>query len=112
MPFSYMHVFPYSVRERTPASRMQQVQDSKKTIRANRLRSIAKAKKEEFIQSLLGQNIEVLIENKRAKSGRLKGVSSNYLQVELDGDNNLQNQIVTVKIVKNDSGMVLGQLSN
>lgn len=110
MPFSYMHVFPYSVREGTPAAKMKQVQDSKKTLRANRLRTLAKAKKEAFIESLLGQNLEVLVENKRTKSGKLKGVSSNYLQVELDGSDDLKNQIVKVMAISAKNGMVSGEL--
>lgn len=109
MPFSYMHVFPYSVREGTPAAGMKQVQDSVKTLRAQRLRNLAKIKKETFINSLIGKNLEVLVENNRSKSGKLKGVSSNYLQVVFDGDDELKNTIVPVHVVGLDAGIVLGQ---
>lgn len=110
MPFSYMHVFPYSVREGTPAASMKQVQDSVKTLRAQRLRELAKNKKEAFIKSLLGQNLEVLVENNRSKSGKLKGVSSNYLQVIFDGDDEHKNTIVMVRAIGVDAGMVLAEL--
>lgn len=107
MPFSYMHVFPYSIRPGTPAAEMIQVDEKIKKIRATRLRELAKIKKQSFLESLIGQNIEILVEKKRDKSGRLKGVSSNYIQVYLEGEDELKNQIIQAKIVSMDDGMVI-----
>ncbi|MEI8378032.1 MAG: tRNA (N(6)-L-threonylcarbamoyladenosine(37)-C(2))-methylthiotransferase MtaB, partial [bacterium] len=106
MPFSYMHVFPYSVRPKTPAAIMLQVDEKTKKIRATRLRELAKVKKQNFLESLIGKNIEVLVEKNRDKSGYLKGVSSNYIQATLEGNKILKNQIVLAKVVSVDNGMV------
>ena len=111
MPFSYMHIFPYSVREGTPAAKMEQVQDSTKTIRAKALRELAKSKKENFITNLIGQNLEVLVENKRDKSGKLKGISSNYLQVVFDGGEELKKTIIPINAVGFEADIVLGKVS-
>ncbi len=110
MPFCYMHVFPYSVRPGTPAAKMIQVDEKTKKIRANRLRELAKVKKQSFLESLIGQNLEILVEKKRGKSGSLKGVSSNYIQVTLEGDDFLLNQIVQAKVVSVGNGMVQAEL--
>ena len=106
MPFSYMHVFPYSIRPGTPAAEMIQVDEKNKKTRATRLRELAKAKKDNFIESLIGQNIEILVEKRRDKSGNLKGVSSNYIQVVLEGEDNLKNQIVQAEVVSVKDGQV------
>jgi threonylcarbamoyladenosine tRNA methylthiotransferase MtaB len=107
MPFSYMHIFPYSIRTGTPASKMIQVDEKIKKIRATRLRDLAKIKKQSFLDSLVGQNLEILVEKKRDKSGFLKGVSSNYIQVYLEGDDSLKNQIIQTKVLAVDKGMVM-----
>lgn len=109
-PLSYMHVFPYSIRPDTPAATMSQVYEKTKKLRANRLRELAQNKKQAFIDSLLGKDLEILVENKRDKSGLLKGVSSNYLQVVLEGGDELKNQILTVRAVSVDNGMVRCEL--
>lgn len=106
MPFSYMHIFPYSIRQGTSAAGMVQVDEKTKKIRANRLRELSKFKKQIFLESLIGQNIEVLIEKRRDKFGKLKGVSSNYIQVVLDGSDELKNQIIQVKITSVGDDMV------
>lgn len=108
MPFSYMHVFPYSIRPGTPAALMEQVQDSVKTNRAKRLRSLAALKKNQFVESFLGKELEVLIENQRNKDGWLKGVTSNYLHVLVDGgDDSMQNQIFKAKAVESVDGVLV-----
>jgi len=106
MPFSYMHVFPYSIRPGTPAAKMIQVDEKNKKARAIRLRELAKSKKQSFSESLIGQNIEILVEKRRDKLGFLKGVSSNYLQVILEGGDELKNRIIQAKVVSVEDGMV------
>ncbi|MDD3420590.1 MAG: tRNA (N(6)-L-threonylcarbamoyladenosine(37)-C(2))-methylthiotransferase MtaB [Candidatus Gastranaerophilales bacterium] len=111
MPFSYMHVFPYSIRPGTPAAMMPQVKDSVKTERAKRLRSVACLKKTEFMKSFVGQELEVLLENQRSKDGRLKGITSNYLHVLLEGgDDSMQNQILKAKVVEFVDGVLVAKV--
>jgi tRNA A37 methylthiotransferase MiaB len=42
----------------------------------------------------------------------LKGISSNYLPVLVDGDDDLQNKIVEVKIEKMEEDRLFGALRN
>lgn len=96
MPFSYMHVFPYSIRKGTPAAQMEQVDEETKKLRAKKLRKIALEKKQEFLSLFLGKELEVLVEKSLSKDGFLKGTSSNYISVITNYRNGVQNQIIKV----------------
>lgn len=93
MPFSYMHVFPYSIRKGTPAALMEQVDEETKKMRAKKLRQVALEKKQEYLQSFLGKELEVLVEKSFSKDGFLKGTSSNYISVITNYKDGMQNQI-------------------
>lgn len=111
LPLSFMHVFPYSIRPGTPAAKMEQVDENIKKQRAKKLQELAKQKKDMFISSMVGKELEVLIEKKRDKSGKLKGVSSNYIIVHLGGDDELMNTIVKAKIVSCENGIAIAKLA-
>jgi len=107
LPVTYLHVFPFSARKSTPANSYPQQVDSK-TIKARceKMRSLGHAKKRDFYKKFTGKKVEILIEGKRDKStGLLKGISSNYIPVHVNGDDNLKNTRVQVRIdrVKSDN---------
>jgi threonylcarbamoyladenosine tRNA methylthiotransferase MtaB len=113
LPVTYLHVFPFSPRKDTPASRYPQQVDSK-TIKARckKVRSLGHVKKKYFYKKFIGKTVEILIEDKREKStGLLKGISSNYIPVYVNGEDILKNTLVQVRIdkVKGDK-KVLGAL--
>jgi threonylcarbamoyladenosine tRNA methylthiotransferase MtaB len=113
LPVTYLHVFPFSARKGTPASRYPQQVDSK-TIKARckKMRGLGQAKKTEFYKKFTGKSLEVLIEDKRDRfTGLLKGITSNYIPVHITGDDHLKNTLVYVRIntVKSDKN-VLGAL--
>jgi threonylcarbamoyladenosine tRNA methylthiotransferase MtaB len=58
----YLHVFPYSERPGTPASRMPSVPMALRRERAARLRAAGEAAAESFHASLVGRDIKVLTE--------------------------------------------------
>lgn len=60
---TYLHVFPYSARQGTPASRMPQVPGEAIKERATRLRELGKAQREKFYQSWVGQEVHFLMES-------------------------------------------------
>jgi threonylcarbamoyladenosine tRNA methylthiotransferase MtaB len=88
LPFSYLHVFPFSRRKGTPAFRFPEQVDGKKTKqRAELLRALGKQKRLAFYQRFLGRELDVLVEDRRdKKAGRLKGISRNYIPVFLAAD--------------------------
>ncbi len=59
---TYLHVFPFSARERTPAARMPQLNGNIVKARAARLRAAGAAALERHLASLKGHDVEVLVE--------------------------------------------------
>lgn len=108
---SNIHVFPYSVRSNTVAGKMHnQVPEKIKHERANILHNIAKEKFSYFINRNIGAETEILIEKKPdKKNGQLKGVTANYLNINIDSDEkSLLNTIQKVKILnRKDEGQRL-----
>lgn len=100
LPINYLHVFPFSPRRKTPASRYPD-QVPPKTIkeRCALLRQLSQTKKTEFYQRQIGQTVEVILEDKRdPSSGGLKGISANYLNVFTNGLNRYKNRQVKCRI--------------
>ncbi|MGD8448231.1 MAG: tRNA (N(6)-L-threonylcarbamoyladenosine(37)-C(2))-methylthiotransferase MtaB [Desulfobacterales bacterium] len=100
LPVTYLHVFPFSARKGTPASHYPQPVDSKTIkVRCKIMRDLGHIKKRDFYKKFTGKTVEILIEDKRDKStGLLKGITSNYIPVHVNGDDNLKNTLVPVKI--------------
>ena len=104
---SKIHVFPYSIRSNTHAAKMQnQIPDKTKHQRAEILHKIDKEKYDAFIQKNIGSTTKALIEKRPdKKTGLLKGVTSNYLNIYLDSqDSSLHNTIQNVKILNRKDG--------
>jgi threonylcarbamoyladenosine tRNA methylthiotransferase MtaB len=59
----------------------------------------------------MGKHVRLLIETQRGrKTGLLKGISSNYLPVLLEGGDDQKNQLVDVKIEKFVDNQLFGIL--
>ncbi len=98
LPISYMHVFPYSRRPRTHANMMEnQISDTVKHERTERLLELSHAKKIDFYKQCEGQERPVLIESEVVED-RLCGFTDNYVRVTVPYDEKLINTIQTVKI--------------
>ena len=102
LPVTYLHVFPFSGRKGTPANGYpdkvpaQVIKD-----RCLKMREIGTNKKVKFYKNLIGKKVELLIEGTRSRStGRLKGITSNYVPVLVSGKDNLKNRIVQARIDK------------
>jgi threonylcarbamoyladenosine tRNA methylthiotransferase MtaB len=77
--------------------------------RCERIRQLGHKKRLEFYRRFTGRSLPVLIESKRdGASGLLKGISSNYLPVLIEGDDNLKNSIIEVKIEKLERNQLFG----
>ncbi len=99
---SQIHTFPYSIRKGTIAEKLEgHLPDGVKEERANIIKQISVDKYNEFIRQNIGSKQEVLIEKRLSKRGKYKGVTRNYLTVELDeGEfNTLQNVILTEELI-------------
>ncbi|MBU0992924.1 MAG: tRNA (N(6)-L-threonylcarbamoyladenosine(37)-C(2))-methylthiotransferase MtaB [Proteobacteria bacterium] len=102
LPISYLHVFPFSPRKGTAAySFKNRVPDSEVRKRSMTLRALGKKKRLSFFEKAVGQTREILIETQRdANTGLLKGLSTNYIQVLVDGPDDLKNSIRQIRLAR------------
>ncbi|MDD2899994.1 MAG: tRNA (N(6)-L-threonylcarbamoyladenosine(37)-C(2))-methylthiotransferase MtaB [Desulfuromonadaceae bacterium] len=99
LPFSDLHVFPYSRRPGTKAADMPgHLPAHVITERAARLRSIAAAKKTYFLERCIGKELNVLVQGYNEKSGKCRGLSRTYVAVSFPGDITQVNMEVNVII--------------
>jgi threonylcarbamoyladenosine tRNA methylthiotransferase MtaB len=98
-PLTYLHVFSYSDRPGTKAS-LAQPKVPPETIheRSVRLRALGERKNASFRATLRGTGQRVLVLRERDTAGRLVGITGNYVEVLLDGDDDLMNQFVQVRL--------------
>jgi threonylcarbamoyladenosine tRNA methylthiotransferase MtaB len=89
LPFSYLHVFPFSRRKGTPAFQFPRGAEEKEIKkRAETMRGLGKQKRQVFYRQFLNQELEVLIEDRREKgTGRWRGFSRNYIPFFLTREN-------------------------
>ncbi len=100
---SQIHTFPYSIRKGTIAEKMEgHLPDKIKDERATVIKKISAEKYQEFVDSNIGHEAEVLIEKRLDKSGKYKGVTRNYLTLLLDDGefNSLKNVVVKKDMIK------------
>ena len=96
--FSKIHVFPYSDRSGTVASRMKdKVPNNIKKERVHRLLAVSNELEKEYFNKNIGLDVEVLIEE--FKDGYYHGFTSNYIPLKLQGDYKI-NEIYTIKLTK------------
>lgn len=111
-PLTYLHVFPYSPRGKTPAARMaNQVDPQVKKQRGAILRELGRQKVAAFQARFLGQTLPVLFENRR--NGQcLQGLTDNYIRVLAPGPSAACEQIVDTRLQRIEDGMVIGELTD
>lgn len=99
-----IHTFPYSIRKGTIAEKMQgHLSDKVKAHRASVIKQISSEKHSLFLNKNLDSIQEVLIEKKLdKKTGFLKGVTRNYIDVLIEPSNEIsvdKNSIQKIKII-------------
>jgi threonylcarbamoyladenosine tRNA methylthiotransferase MtaB len=118
LPFSYLHVFPFSRRKGTPAFQFPQGVDEKEIKkRAETMRELGRQKRQAFYRQFLHQELSVLVEDRREKgTGRWKGLSRNYIPVLLINKNgaeenrNWVNSEWTVRVTELTEKGVIGEV--
>lgn len=81
LPFSYLHVFPYSARPGTKAAeREDQVSNKERKDRAREIMELAGEKKKKFCEQQRGEIVEaVVVSRKPDACGRVRAVADNYV---------------------------------
>ncbi|MFC1902906.1 tRNA (N(6)-L-threonylcarbamoyladenosine(37)-C(2))-methylthiotransferase MtaB [Chloroflexota bacterium] len=97
MEFARIHVFPYSPRPGTQAALMpDQVNAQVKKQRTDRMLALARESARNFRQQFLGEIVEVLWE--KQDGGVWSGLTDNYIRVYTKSDEDLTNQLLSVKL--------------
>jgi threonylcarbamoyladenosine tRNA methylthiotransferase MtaB len=113
VPFSYLHVFPYSDRRGTEAAkRPDHVPSATIRERSRRLRRLGREKSLAFRRSLGGTRREALVlEARDHRSGLLVGLTSNYVEVLFEGQDSLGRRMVTLDIGETHGDRTFGRLA-
>jgi threonylcarbamoyladenosine tRNA methylthiotransferase MtaB len=102
---TYLHVFPYSPREGTPAARMPQVPKAVAKERASRLRAAGDAALESFLAAQVGTRRRALVE----RDGT--GHTDHFAPVRIDGPAPPPGTIGDVAVSAAASGMLVGAMA-
>ena len=102
---SFLHVFPYSPRPGTPASRMPQLDKAVVKARAAHLREVGEAVLERHLRKYEGQIVEALVE--RGKSARLP----DFTPLQFESDPGDAGRPVRARIVRQDGKQLIGALT-
>ena len=110
LPFTYLHVFSYSPRSGTRAARFaDRVFPPEIKSRSELLRALGRAKKQNFLSSLVEKKLRVLWEEKQ-QGKWMFGFADNYARVRTEADEKLMNTISQVEIVSTGQDFVLGKV--
>jgi threonylcarbamoyladenosine tRNA methylthiotransferase MtaB len=99
LPFTYLHVFSYSDRRGTEAARRAAPRVPPETIRrrTTRLRRLGGAKQLGFRRAQVGKELSVLVlEHRDRDTGRLVGLTDNYLEVVFPGPDALMRRFARI----------------
>ena len=98
LDISQLHVFSYSERPGTQALKIEPVVPAEvKHERSQRLLALSEEKLRDFYARHIGREAVVLMEH--AKPGAvMHGFTDNYIRVELEQDNRLDNQLLRVRL--------------
>jgi threonylcarbamoyladenosine tRNA methylthiotransferase MtaB len=112
LPFSYLHVFPYSARAGTEAAGRAQSLDARTiTSRSRLLRDLGRDKSERFRRGLIGRVEDVLVlESRDRATGQLVGLTGNYVEVVFAGPPRLMRRLTKVHVTEVRGDRTLGEL--
>jgi threonylcarbamoyladenosine tRNA methylthiotransferase MtaB len=100
LPFSYLHVFAYSDRPGTAATRLpDRVAAGTIARRSEILRARSAGKAREFRERLVGETVEVLVlETRDRVTGGLVGLTGSYVEVVFEGSGTLARRMARVRV--------------
>lgn len=99
--FQELHVFPYSIRQGTPAAKMKnQVDGRVKKERVHKLLALSDKLKRDYYQKQIGLNKSMIVEQE--KDGWLMGHSKDYVSIKLRASRTLLGKELFVELVDID----------
>jgi threonylcarbamoyladenosine tRNA methylthiotransferase MtaB len=100
LPLAYLHVFAWSPRPGTQAAALPgKVPEPVVRERSRELRDLGVRVRQRFYAGFVGRTLPVLVERRRDRtSGRLVGLTHNYLRVQTEGPDEWMNRILPLRI--------------
>lgn len=112
--FALIHVFPYSARRRTTASKLLgQIDPETKRQRTEAMLRLASESAANFRERAVGRTVSVLFENQARSAEHVsvwEGLTDNYLRVRVPVDADLTNLIVDVRVDGSGDDCLVGSL--
>jgi len=110
LDINYLHVFSYSDRTDTLASKMKhQVINDEKILRSRSLHKLSDSMRYNFYKSNIGKVKKVLFETE-VEDGYIIGFSENYIRVKAKGDKKMLNKIFNVKLSLIENDKIIGEI--
>ena len=106
--FAQMHIFPYSIRPGTPAAEMTQIPKAVKEERAHRAAAVAEGMQASYLAGCVGEVYPVLFEQRKGR--RFFGHAPNYMEVLVEHEEDLHNQIRSVRITGVEGSALTGEV--
>jgi threonylcarbamoyladenosine tRNA methylthiotransferase MtaB len=108
LPFTYLHIFPYSARPHTPAADSpNQVNGRVARERAQEIRALLTPKRQAFLQAQVGQKLSAITLDE-SETGERVALSSNYLKIVMPGSNLPPNTLLDIQVGRVHAGLLFG----
>ncbi|MCX8110869.1 MAG: tRNA (N(6)-L-threonylcarbamoyladenosine(37)-C(2))-methylthiotransferase MtaB [Syntrophorhabdaceae bacterium] len=106
----YLHVFSFSPREKTEASKMpHHVPGNIKKQRVSILKAIDRKKRLSFYERFIGKKAVIIPEAKIYRDNLIRGYTDNFIPVYLPYKKTLENRLIEVKIKGLKDGLLIGE---
>ena len=110
LPFTYLHVFSYSIRPGTAAEKLpDQIAARVIKARSEILHTIAKEKKRDYYRSFVEKEVRVLWESK-TDGEWMTGLTDEYVRARAKLNLNLINRFGSLRVEKAGDGFVSGEI--
>ncbi len=106
--FSKLHVFPYSMRKNTKAALMKQLPDNVKKDRTSKLIRVSSELEKDYYLKFIGETMSVIFE--QSNDNYTIGHTSNYLEIRVLKDDSLIGNLVDVKLLSYENGVINGEI--
>ncbi len=112
MPFSYLHIFPYSTRRGTKAESLKEIlSNAEKKKRCSIIKELGQRKSINYKKLFVGKNLKVIFDSTENHRGLLKGVSENYIKVLVKYNEKIANVSLKDDFFKQCFDVVVSEIS-
>lgn len=105
---TYLHVFPYSERDGTPAAKMPQMDRSIRKERASRLRTLGELKVNQLFENSIGKKVNILIEKNMRDQNASIGHTEHFAPAKLIGEYTVGN-IANARVTSYQEGLLIAE---